>query len=183
MKEQNYVEKPDGTRNQQARQSDPNAKPYKSCGRWDHEIRSSKFCPNHIASRREQAVFHRPSIIKTSLQGCCRNDNLQTVIRDTMKSTRTITYLRSLFFSYSSFSGCNMDCPSLRLQNHFSTMFSANWRTLDVKLLIGFKTCIENFQEYRTLATFYLKWTMHRIYLPIALKSTQLLNSWLKIGC
>ena len=80
-----------------SRRNEPNASPCSSCGAWDHERPTSKNCPNHIASRRELADFHRNSIIKTSLRNCCTDVNLQRVIQDAVKQTRTITYLGSLF--------------------------------------------------------------------------------------
>ena len=87
----------EASRRAESRRNDPNARPCSSCGGWDHQRSSSKNCPNHIATRREVADFHRTSTIKTSLRNCCTDVNLQRVIKDTVMQARTVTYLGSLF--------------------------------------------------------------------------------------
>jgi ribosomal protein L32 len=79
------------------RRTDPDAKPCSACGSWDHERSSNKDCPHYLSKRKMLTPLTRTSVIKCSLEGCCRNNQLKRLMIDCLISSRITTHVASLF--------------------------------------------------------------------------------------
>jgi ribosomal protein L32 len=82
------------------RRYDPEMTPCSSCGRWDHSRRTSKDCPNYMPRRSVVSDLKQTSIIKASLESCCRNQTLKRLMQETVVSFRNFSYVASLFMEY-----------------------------------------------------------------------------------
>lgn len=70
--------------------------PCSACDSWDHEKRSNKNCPQYIPKRQLLTPLARTSVIKCSLDGCCRNNQLKQLMIDSVISCRNTTVVASL---------------------------------------------------------------------------------------
>jgi ribosomal protein L32 len=107
------------TRRAEIRRTDPDAKPCSACGSWDHERRSNKDCPHYIPKRAMLTPLTRTSVIKCSLEGCCRNNQLKRLMIDCVISSRTTTHVASLFMQHLCISRLSQGLPMVPLNQTF----------------------------------------------------------------
>ena len=107
------------TRRAETRRTDPDAKRCGACGSWDHERRSNKDCPHYIPKRAMLTPLTRTSVIKCSLEGCCRNNQLKRLMIDCVISSRITTHVASLFMQHLCISRLSQGLPMVPLNQTF----------------------------------------------------------------
>ena len=113
---QNEEEK---TRRAEIRRTDPDSKPCSACGSWDHERRSNKDCPHYIPNMAMLSPLKRTAVIKCSLEGCFRNNQLKRLMIDCVISSRITTHIASLFMQHLRISRLSQGLPMVRVNQTF----------------------------------------------------------------
>jgi hypothetical protein len=94
---------------------DPQAKPCKACGGWDHARSSSSNCPGYKPKRAVASDLKLTCVIKASLDSCCENEMLKQTMREAVATFRNASYVASLFMNYLVIDRLanNLDIPSI----------------------------------------------------------------------